>query len=92
MGMITKTHKTVGSSRPWIARITGTDAKFEFAREFERGVTDPRGTVPMTTWELDDGLYEEQSPARGRRFFQVEGENDRQLAICEVRAALGCEA
>lgn len=66
------------SNRPWIARITGTDPTYTFAREFQTGQIDysqanssgSRGVY--LHFFLEDGLYEVSerlSWKRTRRYF-----------------------
>jgi hypothetical protein len=78
--MRTITAETIGNSKPWVAKITGTDPKFGLKREFVNGTRDyskansvkTRGV--MTTWILDDGIYEcnlPQSWKNTERFFTI---------------------
>lgn len=67
-----------GQARPWVARITGRDARFGLRREFVRGVKDysransvgSRGVYRY--FFLASGVYEVnelQSWSRSRRYF-----------------------
>jgi hypothetical protein len=63
----------IGSSRPWVARILGKDAKWGLARTFLSGITDREGANSagsrgvFTTYELHDGAYEISSPESWKR-------------------------
>jgi hypothetical protein len=58
----------IGSSKCWVARITGRDAKYGLARQFVNGIRDysrankPRTRGVYTIYSLAPGLYEIQSP------------------------------
>lgn len=71
LGNVTKT-------RYWVAKLTGTDAKYGFRREFIRGRKDYAransvGSRGVMVWYiLDPGIYEVSSPEtwkRTRRYF-----------------------
>ena len=60
----------IGGSKPWIARITGTDPKYGLRREFERGCVDYSGSNKpgtrgiYTNWILaQPGIYEYSLPS-----------------------------
>lgn len=89
---MTLTLETIGSSSPWIAKITGTDPKFGLKREFLSGIRDysnansvrTRGVT--TNYELLDGLYEINHPCswkRTERYFAVVSDGE----LKEVDAA-----
>ena len=84
-------------SRPWVARITGLDDKYGFAREFQRGQRDygransigSRGVYEY--FALSDGLYEvHERPTwkRTRRYFvRVENAEITEISREEVENA-----
>lgn len=92
------TLETIGSSRPWVARITGPDPRYGLAREFVRGATDysransVRSRGVRTFYALPDGLYEINSPEtwkRTERYFALirQGEMERVDAATALQAA-----
>lgn len=89
----------IGSSKPWVARITGTDAKFGFCREFVDGIADySRSNRPRTRgvyyhFELSDGVYEVKGgtswgSAEKRCFVRVVGETRETVTMQDVREAI----
>lgn len=60
--------------RPWLARITGLDAKYGLARDFlESYVVNPSrsGRTGVHAWEIDVGLYQRGGTKRDDGLFIV---------------------
>lgn len=85
----------IGGSKPWVARITGTDPKYGLARTFVAGVADySRSNRPGTrgvffAFDLDDGIYEIKGgdswgSADNRKFCRVVGDKMERLTRQEV--------
>lgn len=84
--------------RPWVAKLTGLDARYGFAREFLRGQTDysqansvgSRGVYEY--FILEPGVYEVKertSWKKTRRFFiLVEGETYQEIGREQATALL----
>jgi len=97
--MVTVAREMIGSSKPWIAKITGRDAKYGLARDFLAAAIDyshanrPRTRGVMYTWQLNDGIYEIKGgsswgSAGERQFVRIEGEQVSKIEITDVLAAL----
>ena len=78
--MRTITAETIGNTKPWVARITGTDPKYGLKREFVNGTRDYSNANSVktrgveTTWVLGDGIYECSLPKSWKnteRFFTI---------------------
>ena len=93
--------ETIGGSRPWVARITGTDQKYGLAREFVNGTKDysqankPRTRGVYTIYTLADGIYEVNSPeawGKTKRFFVRIAAGERTtISAVEVRKEVASE-
>ena len=95
--MITLELEKIGGSKPWVARITGTDPKFGLARDFVNGVADySRSNRPGTrgvylSFDLDDGIYEVKGgeswrSAGSRKFIRVAGDDSTKMTMSDVLA------
>jgi hypothetical protein len=93
--MISLVLEKIGGSKPWVARITGTDPKYGLAREFVNGIADySRSNKPGTrgvyfTFYLGDGIYEVNGgtswgSAGDRRFIRVLDEESDPVKMQEV--------
>lgn len=93
----------IGSERPWVARITGLDQKFGFAREFISGIKDysrankPRTRGVYTSYTLDEGsFYEINSPhawGKTHRYFaRIENGKILKIDAAELRRSFKPEA
>lgn len=89
----------IGSSKPWVARITGPDPKFGFCREFVSGIADySRSNRPGTRgvyyhFELSDGVYEVKggtswASAGERWFVRVADGKGEQITMSQVLEAV----
>lgn len=101
--MVSVEIEKIGGSKPWIARITGTDPKFGLARQFVDGVADySRANRPKTRgvyffFTLDDGVYEVKGgaswgSANDRKFIRVSGDSWEKIdmpAVMQHVAAIG---
>jgi hypothetical protein len=97
--MITLELEKIGGSKPWVARITGTDPKFGLARTFVNGIADySRSNRPGTrgiyhAFDLDEGIYEVKGGSSwgsaGRRsFVRVHGDVSEEITMAEVLEAV----
>ena len=78
--------KSRGGRRPWVARLTGLDARFGFRRDFLKGIRDysfgkehhTRGVYLY--FFLPPGLYETQRPIswkyNERQFIRVDNQGE----------------
>ena len=68
-------HESNKRGKTYIARLTGRDKKFGFARTFERGTE--RAMQCIVEYDLPDGIYEVQDLIAGqslqRKYIVVEG-------------------
>ncbi len=68
MNTVIITGEQIGSNKPWVARIAGTDPRWGLKREFLSGIRDYSGSNSVgtrgieTTFELEDGIYEINIP------------------------------
>ncbi|MBF6592642.1 MAG: hypothetical protein IVW57_19200 [Ktedonobacterales bacterium] len=93
---------SMGVARPWVARLTGIDARFGFAREFQHGQKDysqangvgSRGVY--LCYALTDGVYEVHDRVtwqRSRRYFvRVAGSTVTEIDREEVARCLNSES
>ncbi len=83
------TGEQIGSSKPWVARITGLDQRFGFERDFLGGVRDytkansVRTRGIETSFSLEDGLYEIHLPKSWKKATRefIEIKDGQKLAI-----------
>lgn len=91
MTEITVSWSVYNGGKGWLARITGTDPKFGFAREFVHsngGHSSRSGDTGSTSWMVEDGLYEVNGRG-GRGYVAVEGGKERAITRAQLLAALG---
>mgnify|MGYP001560052810 CR=1 FL=1 len=97
--MVTLEIEKIGGSKPWVARITGTDQKYGLAREFVNGTADySRSNRPGTRdvyffFDLDDGIFEVKGgtswgSANDRKFVKVAGDSYEKISMPEVLEAV----
>ena len=88
----------IGSSKPWVARLTGTDPQWGFQREFMNGIADfSRANRPKTRgvyylFTLPPGVYEVKGgsswkSAGDRKFILVTGDASQKIGMAEVLAS-----
>ena len=90
MTEITVSWSLYNGGKGWLARITGTDPKFGFAREFVHSSdlsSSRSGSTGRTSWLVDDGLYELNGRG-GRGYVAVEGGKERAITRAQLLAAL----
>ena len=97
--MITLELEKIGGSKPWVAKITGTDPKFGLARTFVNGIADySRSNRPGTrgiyyAFGLDEGIYEVKGgsswgSAGKRSFIEVHGDTSAPIEMAAVLEAV----
>lgn len=86
MRLIISTGGRGSRPRPWVARITGTDDHFGFAREFMRPVYDytyasRKGKNTWVYYFLPPGIYETKYPISWKHderfFFRIDNDGSR---------------
>lgn len=76
------------SQSGWVAKLTGTDSKFGFARSFERADSETRsasGKTGNNEYALRNGTYEVDEPYVGRYFLDVAHGKARRISKDEAR-------
>lgn len=89
MKTITRTVRT--GEKPWVARITNSDAKYRYARSFVDAASRVRsagGNTETITWELEPGLYQVYAgdyKSDGMRIVWQKGEETRIFVPSDAR-------
>ena len=83
------------SGKPWVSRITGTDARYSFARQFVapwHKEFDSKRRLEYAIWHLEDGLYESEERASWsrseREYFTISNGKRTELTALGMRNLL----